>query len=461
MRKSILIIGLFLAIAAIAIVYATQSMTSKSTSLSIPLHRNHSNANVEFEWKLANPYMLRQAGSGDAYLDLRVTGKTLHGTKRKPLNLVLVIDRSGSMADENKLQQVKQAASAIIDQMNSTDRLGIVIYDDLVQTILPSTSVENPGRIRELLAGLAPGGSTNLCGGLQQGFEEVRRNFKPEFVNRVILLSDGLANVGVIDPQQIAGVAQQIRERSISVSTMGVGIDYNETLMASIADQSGGNYYYISRDINMAEIFRREWNLMQNLVATNVVASLDLNRGVQVQDVPGFVWSVNNRRLQIQIPDIYTSETKRILVHLHAPADTKTMVKLGNGQLTYTDVASQQPVQIAESFTPAIQVIDDQRVVASNFDRDVQAKVASVDASKKMEAAYRELEAGNQEVAYQMANDAAENLKALGYTQNEAQVKRYEALAGKLAAPTAPEERKDILKKQKAADRNAQQSVAQ
>ncbi len=298
MKKPIWIVGLFIAIATIALVYATQNNSLKSGPVIgkkfIPKHSN-THGNVLVEWKLANPYMFRQDGLGDAFLDLRVTGKNMAGSERKPMNLVLVIDRSGSMADEGKLEQVKQAAAAIVNQMNSKDRLGIVIYDDVVNTILPSSAVENTETIRELLYSLSPGGSTNLAGGLQQGFEEARKNFRADHVNRVILLSDGLANVGIIDPAQIAALAQRIRERSVSISTMGVGIDFNETLMANVADHSGGNYYYISKEVNMADIFRREWNLMQSLVANNALATLELANGVEVADVAGFQWRAAKR----------------------------------------------------------------------------------------------------------------------------------------------------------------------
>lgn len=465
MRKPILIIGLFLTIALIAIVYATQF---RSTITPIPFVKRSvpgplTNGNVEFEWKLANPYLLQQDGLGDAYLDLRVTGKNLSGTERKPMNLVLVMDRSGSMADENKLEQVKQAAVAIINQMNAKDRLALVIYDDVVQTILPSTIVENAGMIRELLYALTPGGSTNLCGGLQQGFEEVRKNFRQDAVNRVILLSDGLANVGIIDPEQIAAVAKNIRERSISVSTMGVGIDYNENLMANIADNSGGNYYYISKDVNMADIFRREWNLMQNVVANNAVATIELAKSVEVADVAGFQWSVENGKLLIQLPDIYSGETRRILVHLRAPASVKSAVNLGKGEFTCTDISSGKPQTIVQTFTPSIQVVEDRKVVASNYDRDVQAKVASVQASKTMEEAYQKWESGDQVAAQELANDAAGNLKSLGYVENQKQVTLYDEFLRTLSAPAAqaPERKKDILKKQKAADRQMEQSSPQ
>ena len=467
MRKPILIVGLFLAIATIALVYATQTGPTQNIPIIgkkvIPKHTTDQ-GNVLVEWKLANPYMLQQEGLGDAYLDLRVTGKNLSGTERKPMNLVLVIDRSGSMADEGKLENVKQAATAIVNQMTATDRLGIVIYDDVVQTILPSTPVENTGAIRELLFGLTSGGSTNLAGGLELGFEEARKNFSQDHVNRVILLSDGLANVGIIDPAQINALAQRIRERSISVSCMGVGIDFNETLMANIADHSGGNYYYISNDVNMADIFRREWNLMQNLIATNAVATLELADGVDVQDVAGFQWNVANGKLKIQVPDIYSSETKRILVHLRAPAKTKTMVTLGKAEFTYTDITSEKPQTFAQSFTPTIQVIEDRKVVAANYDKEVQSKVASVAASKRMEEAYKKLEEGDRDGAYFLAEEAAEKLKSLGYVSNQQQVARYDKFVSELApaaSPMPPAKQKDILKKNKAADRNAQQANSQ
>jgi Ca-activated chloride channel family protein len=465
MRKPILLIGIFLTIAVIAIVYATQF---RPTTNFVPFVKNPvafpaTKGNVEFEWKLANPYLLRQDGLGDAYLDLRVTGKAISGSERKPLNLVLVIDRSGSMADENKLEQVKQAAAAIINQMNAKDRLALVIYDDTVQTILPSTMIESAGAIRELLYSLTPGGSTNLAGGLQQGFEEVRKNFRQDAVNRVILLSDGLANVGIIDPEQISAVAKSIRERSISVSTMGVGIDYNENLMANIADNSGGNYYYISKDVNMADIFHREWNLMQSVIANNAVATLELAKNVEVVDVGGFQWSVDQGKLRIQLPDIYSGETKRVLVHLRAPSSVKTAVNLGKGEFTCTDISSGKPQTIVQTFSPSIQVIEDKKVVATNYDRDVQSKVASIEASKGMEEAYQKWEQGDQLAAQELATNANDKLQSLGYTQNKEQVKRYNNFLHALNEPAAqaPETKKDILKKQKAEDRQVEQSSPQ
>jgi Ca-activated chloride channel family protein len=338
-----------------------------------------------------------------------------------------------------------------------------VIYDDSVQTIYPSSPVENKERLRQLVYGLTPGGSTNLYGGMQQGFDEARRNFKKNYVNRIILLSDGLANVGIIEPTAIMDGAKRIRASAISVSTMGVGIDYNEGLMANIADNSGGNYYYISQEVNMAEIFRKEWNLMQSMVATNAKTTIDLGKGIQVVDVAGFQWEQQGRKLTIQVPDIYSGETKRILVHLTAPSNSLQIVDLGAGSFVCTDITKNKPEAFMTSFHPQIKVVEDQALVTKNYDGDVQSKVASVKASMKMKQAYQQLELGNTQEAEVIATSANDELKALGYASNAPQAARYDNFLKmfKTGAMKDESQKRDQLKKQKEVDRLAEQADSQ
>lgn len=470
MKKSIFLIGFFLFLAAVALVYAIQRRNASGGQLSTnrfvppgPVTTSTGNEAVQFEWKLGNPYLLKN-GDGSVFLDLRVTGKTLPNQDRKRMNLVLVIDRSGSMGSENKLEQVKNAAAQIINNMNASDRLAVVIYDDSVQTLIPSSSVEDKERLKELIYSLSPGGSTNLSGGMMQGFEEARRNFRRDHVNRIVLLSDGLANAGVVEPDQIAAQAKLIRENSISVSAMGVGIDYNENLMANIADSSGGNYYYISRETNMADIFRREWNLMQSTVASGARITMGLGEGVDVIDVAGFQYQTNGNKLTIEVPDISSGESKRILVQLRAPAGATRIVDLGTGSLTYTDLTGSQPKTAGLTFHPSIRVVDDSSLVASNNNREVAAKAASVKASKDMEDAYRKWEDGDKAGAWGVASSALQQLNALGYSENEKQVDRYNQAVQQMS-PAVPEpppdDKKDFMKRQKEAERVAQQTEAQ
>lgn len=476
MKKSTLIIGSFLVLVAITLVFALQNgiqgvTPTKHPNLWAPWHPTPpdptpvvfagKHGNVEFEWKLGNPYLLK-GSSGDAFLDLRVTGKALENKSRKRMNLVLVIDRSGSMGSEDKLEQAKNAAIQIINNMDGADRLAVVIYDDTIQTLIPSSPVEDKERLKEAIYSLTPGGSTNLCGGLQQGFEQARKSFKENYVNRIILLSDGLANAGITDPDQINAEAKRIRSNAITVSTMGVGLDYNENLMANIADFSGGNYYYISRELDMGQVFQKEWNLMQSLIATNARATLDLAEGVDVVDVAGFKWEKTGHKLTIQVPDVYSGETKRILVQLRAPAGSLRTVPLGAGEFTCTDVASGIIVPVRFAFEPSIKVVEDHELVATNLDRDVNLKVASVNASKQMDLAYQKLEAGDKVGASKIATDAVQQLRSLGYAAAEPQAGRYDDFLKTTNEPTVSEEQtKDLLKKNKEAERQAEQSTPQ
>lgn len=477
MRKSLIVIGIFAVLAAVALVFGLEQFgVGNITGITHPIPPtgnpgtvdpntvpnivSNSESNIQFEWKLGNPYVYNN-GNGEAFLDLRVTGKQNNSSDRKRMNLVLVIDRSGSMGSENKLEQVKTSAVEILNNLNPADRLAIVTYDDSINTLLPSTTVEDKAYIRDLIYGLAPGGSTNLCGGMTAGFAEAQRNFRNDSVNRIVLLSDGLANVGIVDPGQIANEAKRIRENKISVSTMGVGIDYNENLMASIADYSGGNYYYINQGTSMASVFQKELNLMQNLIGTNAKAIFDLNRGVDVVDIAGYKWEQSGRKLTIQVPDVYSGETKRIMVQFKVPTDSGKSIVLGSGQFVCTDISKKQPVLFTANFQPSVKVISDMNMVKSNEDKDMKQRSESILASRDMEKAYALYEEGKADEAQLVAGQAVQRLRTQG-ASNVDQIKRYDMNMINLDAKTAPAPEsapaKDFLKKQKEEERNLQQN---
>jgi len=476
MRKSLIVIGIFVVLAAVALVFGLEQFgVGNITGIthpvppignpgtldpnSVPNVVSNSESNIQFEWKLGNPYVYSN-GTGEAFLDLRVTGKQSNSSDRKRMNLVLVIDRSGSMSSENKLEQVKTSAVEILNNLSPADRLAIVTYDDSINTLLPSTSVEDKTYIRDLIYGIRPGGSTNLCGGMMAGFVEAQQHFKDDSVNRIVLLSDGLANVGIVDPTQIANQAKRIRENKISVSAMGVGIDYNENLMASIADYSGGNYYYINQETSMASVFQKELNLMQNLIGTNAKATFELNRGVEVVDIAGYKWEQSGRKLTIQVPDVYSGETKRIMVQLKVPTDSGNNVVLGSGQFVCTDISKKQPVLFTANFQPSVKVISDIAMVKSNEDKDMKQRSESIIASRDMEKAYALYEEGKADEAQAVAQEAVERLKTEG-ASNVRQIQRYDGNIMNLnaaAPPPSSAPAKDFLKKQKEQERDLQQN---
>ena len=169
--------------------------------------------------------------------------------ERPPVNLGLVLDHSGSMAGE-KIRLSKDAAVAAIRRLDTRDRFAVVAYDDRVTVVVPSTTASSePVRqaVRAVLR-IEARGSTDLCGGWLRGCEQVGVVQAPDAVTRVLLLTDGLANVGVVDHSEIVGHAAELRRRGIATTTLGVGEDFDEHLLGGMADDGGGHFYYIERD---------------------------------------------------------------------------------------------------------------------------------------------------------------------------------------------------------------------
>ena len=203
---------------------------------------------------------------------------------RPPLNLGLVLDRSGSMSGHAKLPYAIGAAVYAVEQLLPTDRVSVTLYDNRIETPVQSTLATDKPAIIKAFRNAGPGGSTDLHGGWSNGMTQVRAYLEKNAVNRVLLLSDGLANVGVTDPNQIArGVAEALGQ-GISTSTIGVGNDYNEHLMLQIAQSGGGNYYFVHDPVGFQDLFQSELHGLMNLMGTKVSLGVEGVTGVTVVD---------------------------------------------------------------------------------------------------------------------------------------------------------------------------------
>ncbi|HEU5115999.1 MAG TPA: VWA domain-containing protein, partial [Isosphaeraceae bacterium] len=204
--------------------------------------------------------------------------------QRPPVNLSIVLDRSGSMSDGKKMPFALKAAAFAVEQLLPTDRVSITIFDHAVEVLVPSTSAENKAAILERLKTIMPGGSTALHGGWSAGAEQVRVH-KVDGLNRVILLSDGLANQGVTDPNAIARDVKKLAGRGVGTSTMGLGDDYNEDLLEAMSRAGDGNYYYIQSPENLTSIFEAELSGLMTTTGQKVSLGIETGPGVSVADV--------------------------------------------------------------------------------------------------------------------------------------------------------------------------------
>ena len=199
--------------------------------------------------------------------------------ERPPVNLALVLDRSGSMSGE-KLDKAKEAALEVLRHLSSDDIFSLVAYESGVQTLIEAQPVGNGRAIEHAIRSIEAGGSTALFAGVSQGASEVREYLEGgHYVNRIILLSDGLANVGPSSPEELGRLGGALVKEGISVTTVGLGLGYNEDLMTRLAQRSDGNTYFVESSADLPRIFAAELGDVLDVVARRVVVEIEFPDG--------------------------------------------------------------------------------------------------------------------------------------------------------------------------------------
>jgi Ca-activated chloride channel family protein len=237
--------------------------------------------------------------------------------RRTPINVSLVLDRSGSMSGM-PLEAAKQAAARFASFLTPADRLSVVVFDDKAATIFGPAAGGDPVAV-DAISRVHSGGSTNLSGGWLKGRKLVEAG-AVDGTNRVVLLTDGQANVGIVEPAKLVGLAQQGAARRVSTTCIGFGAGFNEDLLEPMARAGGGNYWYVESDDQMAGIFEGEIEGLVALAAQNVeievrlthprVAGVSFLQSYPVRQTEADGWKV-------ELHDLYATSPKALALVFH------------------------------------------------------------------------------------------------------------------------------------------------
>lgn len=237
---------------------------------------------------------------------------------RPPVNLCLVLDRSGSMSGQ-KIEKARQAAIEAVRRLGPRDIVSLVAFDHEVDTVVPAQSAANTEWIESRIRGIASRGNTAIYGGVSQGAAEVRKNAGGKFVSRIVLMSDGLANVGPAKPDDLGRLGVSLLKEGISVSTIGLGTDYNEDLMTRLAQNSDGNTYFVEDSSDLARVFNAELGEVLSVVAREVKVKIEFTGGVKPLRIVGREGIVRGEQVEIYLNQLYGGQEKYALVEVEVP----------------------------------------------------------------------------------------------------------------------------------------------
>ncbi len=378
-----------------------------------------------------------------------VTAPRATRERRRPaVNLAIVLDRSGSMSGA-KLHVAKLAVEEAIARLEATDRFSIVVYDDTVDVVVESTpaSAEARRNAVDRLRDIDARGSTNLSEGWLRGCEQVAAHLAAHGVDRCLLLTDGLANAGIIDAAELASHAAELRARGISTSTFGVGTDFDEVLLQGIADAGGGHFYYIADAPQIRDAITGEVGETLEIVARDVRLEVTARDAIRVEPISPFRATTSGGRTFIELGDLGSEQVVEVVLRLGFPlgdlgAEVGAVVSLTDreGVFGTASAAETGPERVAWTFA------DDRMNDTQARDPDVDRVVARLFAARARQEAVQRNRGGDFIHAKWALAATAERIKAYAGSDPVMQglVAELEDEQVTFAAPMAPQALKSV-----------------
>ena len=301
---------------------------------------------------------------------------------RSPIHVGIVLDRSGSMDGARKFALAAEAVAQSLRLLRPQDRFTLVVYDTAVDVLAPSTlATEDAKRMAlQRLSDIGPRGGTDLYAGWIIAASQMLEHLSRERVNRVLLLTDGLANAGITEPSALVAAASDLQQRGIATSTFGVGDDFDERLLREIAHESGGQFYFIETPPQIPDLLTSELGEALEVVLRDAMVQIALPPGAECELLNRYRSSpvVGDNTLRVQLGDVVSGQELSLVVRLTFPEDREGATTRVRVSIAGPDVAEEEL-----SWRYATHAMND----AQPRDRAVDREVAMLYAARARAAA--------------------------------------------------------------------------
>lgn len=337
---------------------------------------------------------------------------------RRNLNLSLVIDRSGSMAGA-PLHHALKAAESVVDQLEPNDTLSVVVYDDAVDVPVPPQSVADKAGLKAAIGRVRAGGITNLSGGWLKGCDSVKTHLDSQKINRVLLLTDGHANMGIQDPKVLTATSAKKAEEGITTTTLGFGQSFNEDLLIGMARAANGNFYFIQSIDEATDVFSIELDSLRAVVGQNLSVTLELADGVTLIEPLSLAKVSQNDAgaTVITLGDLYEGEDK--LLGLSLAIASAAIGDLPVMKLHYSaDVVQNGLIQQVSGTSDVIAKVGTVEESALAASSNITLELSRLTIAKAKETALNLAEQGKHSEAEQLLRAIVQDLQTKGLNEN-------------------------------------------
>jgi Ca-activated chloride channel homolog len=332
---------------------------------------------------------------------------------RRPINLSLVLDRSGSMSG-SPIRNAIKAAEQLVEYLQPKDYLSVVIYDDEIETILPPQLATDKAQIKAAIKQIRARGLTNLSGGWLRGCDHVKSQQSSELLNRVLLLTDGLANCGIYDPQVLVNTAKAQAEAGIITTTLGFGQGFNEDLLIDMAEGGGGNFYFIQSADDAANVFGIEMESLTSIVGQNLTVNLETKNKIKVAEILNkYPAQTLKHGVEVFLGDVYQVESKPLVLQFKLPAiATEGKIDLGTITYSYEKVVDGSIQKFTDNLPLSITIVSEAIAAKIELNPDVTQQASQLRIAQKKDQAVAIADRGNYQEAAEILRQAVEDLKS-------------------------------------------------